>query len=320
MLSCAITAESFGRIVDGSGNPAQVEIVAADEDGNWLVLTGPGSGKTRVIVRRCAYRLRVLRIQAHRILVLCFNCSAALELRRRLTELVGDDARGVTVQTYHGFAMRLTGHSYAERFGTCVDGAAGAARREFDALIGETVDLLQGRTELLGIEADAVRDRLLAGYRHILVDEYQDIDADQYRPIAAIAGRGSTEEKLTLLAVGDDDQNSYAFRGVSVEYIRRSLADEAGPTDTHMGPSPRDFAHPADCRSGCAGRTREPEDQGRANRAWRIRVARGALGRRSRKYRPPGPARVRRSGDPLDRLPPSRTQTKPESRNPRRAP
>ncbi|MGB5833024.1 MAG: RecQ family ATP-dependent DNA helicase, partial [Thiohalocapsa sp.] len=221
MLTRATTAESFRRIVESLGNPAQTEIVAAPEDGNRLVLAGPGSGKTRVIVHRCAFLLRVLRVPAHRVLVLCFNRSAALELRRRLSDLVGDDARGVTVQTYHGFAMRLTGHSYAERMA----GQDNGGGPDFDALIGEAVDLLEGRIELPGIEPDAARERLLAGYRHILVDEYQDIDADQYRMVAAIAGRTANDDRLTLLAVGDDDQNIYSFRGASVEYIRRFQQD-----------------------------------------------------------------------------------------------
>ena len=220
MLTRATTAESFHAIVDALGNPAQTEIVAAPEDGNRLVLAGPGSGKTRVIVHRCAYLLRVLRVPPHRILVLCFNRSAALELRRRLADLVGDGARGVTVQTYHGFAMRLTGHSCTERL---ANGAASGP--DFDGLIAEAVDLLEGRIELPGIEPDSARDRLLAGYRHILVDEYQDIDADQYALVAAIAGRTADDDRLTLLAVGDDDQNIYAFRGASVDYIRRFQTD-----------------------------------------------------------------------------------------------
>ena len=52
-------------------------------------------------------------------LVCCFNRSAALELRRRLADLVGDDARGVTVLTYHGLAMRLLGRSFCRPRRTC---------------------------------------------------------------------------------------------------------------------------------------------------------------------------------------------------------
>ena len=60
-------------------------------------------------------------------------------------------------------------------------------------------------------EADEQRERLLAGFRWMLVDEYQDVDEDQYQLISALAGRTLTggERKLTLFAVGDDDQNIY---------------------------------------------------------------------------------------------------------------
>ncbi|MBS1201592.1 MAG: ATP-dependent helicase, RecQ family, partial [Chromatiaceae bacterium] len=220
VLERATTADSFRRIVDALGNPAQVEIVAAPDEGNRLVLAGPGSGKTRVVVHRCAYLLRVRRVDPSGILVVCFNRNAALTLRRRLLDLVGEDAHGVTVQTYHGLAMRLTGCSFAERLE-----AAGDVGLDLDTLIPRACDLLEGRAEVPGIEPDLLRDRLLAGYRHILVDEYQDIDADQYRLISALAGRNREEAKLTLLAVGDDDQNVYAFRGANVGHIHRFRED-----------------------------------------------------------------------------------------------
>ncbi|QVL46951.1 MAG: RecQ family ATP-dependent DNA helicase [Thiocapsa sp.] len=268
----ATTAESFRRIVEDLGNPEQIEIVAAPEDGNRLVLAGPGSGKTRVIVHRCAFLLRVLRVPAHRILVLCFNRGAALELRRRLAELVGDDARGVTVQTYHGFAMRLTGRSYAERLAATTDAAP-----DFDGLIGETVDLLEGRVDLPGIEPDEARERLLAGYRHILVDEYQDIDADQYRLVAAIAGRTVDEDKLTLLAVGDDDQSIYAFRGANVECIRRFKEDYAADLH-HLVENYRSTGHIVAAANALIAHNRERMKRDHPIRVDRRRTIRPASG------------------------------------------
>jgi ATP-dependent DNA helicase RecQ len=223
----ATSQASYHRIVDNLANPVQVAVVAAQPDENMLVLAGPGSGKTRVVAHRCAYLLRVKRAQPRSILILCFNRNAANTLRRRLLDLAGPDAKGVTVQTYHSLAMRLTGASFAER----------AERRKVDAedfktVIPDAVRLLNGETELIGLERDELRERLLAGYRHILVDEYQDIDPDQYQLISAIAGRtlNDPDSKLALLAVGDDDQNIYTFRGANVQFIRRFQEDYQAKT------------------------------------------------------------------------------------------
>ena len=224
VIERATSRESFRHIVDELRNPAQVRLVAAPVDKNLLVLAGPGSGKTRVVVHRCAYLLRVERIPARSILVLCFNRNAALEVRRRLRELVGDDARGVAVHTYHGLAMRLTGTSFAP-FGK----EAGKDFREpdFDRLIPEAVRLLTNPQDFPGLEDDELRERLLSPYSHILVDEYQDINLAQYELVSALAGRQEAdgERKLAILAVGDDDQNIYAWSGADVEFIRRFRED-----------------------------------------------------------------------------------------------
>jgi ATP-dependent DNA helicase RecQ len=221
VLARATSQESFQHIVEQLGNPVQQAIVSAPTETNLLVLAGPGSGKTRVIVHRCAYLLRVLREPPQSILVLCFNHNAADQLRHRLKQLVGHEANGVTVQTYHGLAMRLTGHSMAE--------IAGGTEQtvDFDAILRESVSLLQGEVAFSGLDSDQLRERILAGYRHILVDEYQDIDEIQYQLVSAIAGRtlDDPDRRLGILAVGDDDQTIYRFRGARVGFIRRFRKD-----------------------------------------------------------------------------------------------
>jgi ATP-dependent DNA helicase RecQ len=221
LLKHATTAQSYQRIVTDLENAAQIKVVTAPVSRNMLILAGPGSGKTRTVVHRCAYLLRIERVRPQSILVCCFNRSAALELRRRLVDLVGHDARGVTVLTYHGLAMRLLGHSFSGRNGS------GDREIDFNALIGDAVKLLRGQDVPAGLESDEVRDRLLAGFQHILVDEYQDIDEPQYQMISAIAGRAleDPDQKLSIMAVGDDDQNIYDFRGTNVEFIRRFQQD-----------------------------------------------------------------------------------------------
>ena len=86
-LELATTEESFRRIVDDLKHPVQQRLVESPERGNHLVLAGPGSGKTRVIVHRIAYLLRVRRVAPDSIIALAFNRSAAAELRRRLLAL-----------------------------------------------------------------------------------------------------------------------------------------------------------------------------------------------------------------------------------------
>ncbi|MGB0259666.1 MAG: 3'-5' exonuclease, partial [Coraliomargarita sp.] len=71
------------------------------------------------------------------------------------------------------------------------------------------------------------RQRLLGGLSHILVDEYQDIDTTAYRFVSLLAGKSAreSENRLKILAVGDDDQSIYQFAGANVEYIRRFQED-----------------------------------------------------------------------------------------------
>ena len=214
------TPESWRTIVENLKNPVQQRIVADDrEQTNVLVLAGPGSGKTRVLVHRIAYLLRVRRENPRGILALAYNRHAAVEIRRRLADLLGNDARGITVLTCHGFAMRLVGTSFSGRSERLDNDA-------FQEILRQAVGLLRG-AGLPADDADEQRARLLAGFRWILVDEYQDIGPEQYELISALAGRtlADEDEKLSLFAVGDDDQNIYAFGGASVEFIKRFETD-----------------------------------------------------------------------------------------------
>ncbi len=212
--------ENYEEIVESLGNRAQEQIVTAPKDRNLLVLAGPGSGKTRVVVHRAAYLLIVERIRPERLLVICFNRSAMHELRVKLRELVGDPARRVAVHTYHSLALRLTERSLAERARTADD-----SRIDFDEIIREANRRLAGEEQLIGTEPDQLRDRLLAGFEYVLVDEYQDIDNDQYEMITHIARRAGQDKdedrRATILAVGDDDQSIYAWRRANVRYIKQ---------------------------------------------------------------------------------------------------
>lgn len=215
------TGTSWKAIVDTLGNPVQEQIVRDDrEQTNVLVLAGPGSGKTRVLVHRIAYLIRIRREDPRGILVLSYNRHAAAEIRERLRRLIGDDAKGVTVSTCHALAMRLVGASFA--------GGRSDGLPDFDQCMHEAIKLLKG-DGLSKAEAEALRDTLIQGYRWILVDEYQDIGPEEYDLIAAVAGRtlDDPDLRLSLFAVGDDDQNIYGFAGASIRFIRQFEQDYA---------------------------------------------------------------------------------------------
>jgi ATP-dependent DNA helicase RecQ len=215
------TGQAWASIVDALGNTTQEQIVRDDrEETNVLVLAGPGSGKTRVLVHRVAYLVKIKREDPNGILVLAYNRHAAAQIRERLRALLGDEARFVTVMTIHALAMRLVGASFA--------GGAGAERQDFDSLLMDAVQLLRG-DGLDKAAAEALRDTLIQGYRWILVDEYQDVGPEEYALIAAVAGRSLDDPdlRISLFAVGDDDQNIYSFAGASIRHIRQFEDDYA---------------------------------------------------------------------------------------------
>jgi DNA helicase-2/ATP-dependent DNA helicase PcrA len=74
-------------------------------------------------------------------------------------------------------------------------------------------DLLVNAVNVLTLFQE-VRDRYGAAFRHVLVDEYQDTNAAQYRWLQLLAG-----EHRNLAVVGDDAQSIYGFRGADISNI-----------------------------------------------------------------------------------------------------
>ncbi len=84
--------------------------------GPLLVLAGPGSGKTRIIVRRAAWFVLARDIPPEHILAVTFTNRAAEEMRARLHILLGEQAEGMWIYTFHAAALRLL-----RRFGDAID-------------------------------------------------------------------------------------------------------------------------------------------------------------------------------------------------------
>ena len=96
-------------------NPEQREAALATE-GPVLILAGAGSGKTRTIVYRIAYLIRDRQVDPRRILAVTFTNKAAAEMRERVAKLVGKEAKGIILSTFHSLGARLL-RDHAEKVG-----------------------------------------------------------------------------------------------------------------------------------------------------------------------------------------------------------
>lgn len=76
-------------------------------DGPLLVIAGPGTGKTQLLSLRAANILAKRDAAPRNILCLTYTEAGAEAMRKRLIELIGRDAYGIEVNTFHGFASSV---------------------------------------------------------------------------------------------------------------------------------------------------------------------------------------------------------------------
>ena len=87
-------------------NPPQKEAVLHTE-GPLLVLSGAGSGKTRVIAYRIAYLISVQGLAPWNVLALTFTNKSAAEMRERVESLLGISVKGLWIGTFHSICSRM---------------------------------------------------------------------------------------------------------------------------------------------------------------------------------------------------------------------
>ena len=169
-------------------NDDQRAVCKADYSKRLLVNAGPGSGKTRVLMMRCAYLIHALHINPSEILVLAFNRAVVFEIRDRIRDLFrslgyGNAIRKLNVSTFHSFALRHqeTSDMYEE-----------------DA-IGEAVHLFADRISREGEFAKTIA----GAYKAILIDEFQDMNEDFYTVVKAL----TLHCQGGCMVIGDDDQD-----------------------------------------------------------------------------------------------------------------
>ncbi|MGI0484992.1 RecQ family ATP-dependent DNA helicase [Pantanalinema rosaneae CENA516] len=228
------TQEDYDRIIHPL-NSIQREIVLS-ESSTISVIAGPGSGKTRTIVHRIAYLVKVKRVDPARIIALAYNRNAVRELRLRLQYLVGELASRLRVYTFHGLSLAILGRTVEQtnNESQTTQRKARDPNQKFTQLIKDACNFLANNEdeEDTGDEDNQLRiSRILGNCEFIFVDEYQDVAEQEYRLVKLIAGLQrevsdqNTFVQTSICVIGDDDQNIYEWRGTSTQYIRSFQAE-----------------------------------------------------------------------------------------------
>lgn len=197
-LSRNMTPEKFRRLF-GDLSAAQLGIIK-DKDSRYIVVAaGPGSGKTRVLVHKLASLLLMEDVKHEQLLMLTFSRAAATEFRQRLHSLIGNAVSFVDIMTFHSYCFDLLG-----RVGS-LEKSADIVRTAVEKIRNSEVDVSRITKTVL------------------VIDEAQDMDKDEFELVKALIEKN---EDLRILAVGDDDQNIYSFRGSSSGYMEDLLRME----------------------------------------------------------------------------------------------
>lgn len=170
----------------------QKSIIDDDSDKNIVVLAGPGSGKTTLLVHKLASLILLEDVKLSELLMLTFSRSATIVFKKKLEDLIGKRANYIAIKTFHSF---------------CFD------------IIGE-VGNLEKTEDLFEKAIKCIRDNdaedSIVSKTTLVIDEAQDMSESEFELVQALI---EYNEKMRVIAVGDDDQNIYEFRGSNSKFF-----------------------------------------------------------------------------------------------------
>lgn len=210
------------------------------------VIAGPGTGKTKTLVSRIAYLIDTMGVSPSEITAVTFTRQAAAEMLERLTAQLGKKAvRGLNVGTFHAVSLQqlppkplisrqqaldiiatlLEEHDeslsptecmrmlslYKNHLCTRTEACA-SLPAWLPGAYAQRLNIL-GLRDLDDVLLDALNQKPDAKrFRHLLVDEFQDINAVQH----ALVSHWSQSSR-SLFVIGDPDQAIYGFRGADAD-------------------------------------------------------------------------------------------------------
>lgn len=173
----------------------QQEIMQDKDSKGMMILAGPGSGKTKVLVHKIAALILNEDVKPEQFLMLTYSRTAMMEFKSRLYTLIGSLANEVDIATFHGYALQLVARQVDEN----------------------NQDLLQH--VISQASSQIINKEIEVPFKTVLVlDEYQDINEDGFIFVKSIYE--ALQKDLRIIAVGDDDQCIMEHtNGASIEYI-----------------------------------------------------------------------------------------------------
>ena len=216
-----LTPQKYNQLF-GQLSKRQMEIISDKDSRCIVVAAGPGSGKTRVLVHKLASLLLLEDVKHEQLLMLTFSRAAATEFKQRLMELIGNAAHFVEIKTFHSYCFDLLG-----RIGNLEDSKNVVLKAAEMIRHGEVEPNKIGKTVLV-------------------IDEAQDMGTEEYTLIMSLM---THNEEMRVIAVGDDDQNIYEFRGSDSNYMYR-LSQETGSTFVEMTENYRSAHQPVNFANG----------------------------------------------------------------------
>jgi len=193
-----ITPKKYKQLFD-SLSDVQRRIIDDKKSKYIVVAAGPGSGKTKVLVHKLASLLLMEDVKHEQLLMVTFSRAAATEFKKRLIELIGNAANFIDIKTFHSYCFDLLG-----KVGTL---------EKADEIIKSTVEKIKSNE----VEISRITKTVL------VIDEAQDMDKDEFELIKVLMEKN---EEMRVIAVGDDDQNIYEWRGADSKYLLSFITEK----------------------------------------------------------------------------------------------
>lgn len=195
-----LTPQKYSQLF-GQLSEKQMEIISNKEARCIVVAAGPGSGKTRVLVHKLASLLLLEDVKHEQLLMLTFSRAAATEFKQRLMGLIGNAAHFVEIKTFHAYCFDLIG-----KVGNLEDA---------DDVVAKAAEMIKEGE----VEPNRISKTVL------VIDEAQDMSAKEYALVVALM---EANEEMRVIAVGDDDQNIFEFRGADSCYMHQLIEKTHG--------------------------------------------------------------------------------------------